>query len=61
MDLCVTFVDLIKAFDTVSLDGLCKIMAKLGCPTKIIALIDNFMMACLQVSKMMEVSLNCFP
>ena len=30
VDLYVTFVDLIKAFDTVSLDGLWKIMAKFG-------------------------------
>ena len=31
-DLYMTFVDLTKAFDTVSRNGLWKIMAKLGCP-----------------------------
>ena len=32
MDLYMTFVDLTKAFDTVSREGLWKIMAKFGCP-----------------------------
>ena len=32
LDLYMTSVDLTKAFDTVSLDGLWKIMAKFGCP-----------------------------
>ena len=32
LDLYMTFVDLTKAFDTVSRDGLWKIMAKFGCP-----------------------------
>ena len=32
MDLYMTFVDLTKAFDTVSRDGLWKITAKFGCP-----------------------------
>ena len=32
-----TFVDLTKAFDTVSREGLWKIMAKFGCPAKFIA------------------------
>ena len=32
VDLYMTFVDLTKAFDTVSRDGLWKIMAKFGCP-----------------------------
>ena len=32
-DLYTTFVDLPKAFDTVSRDGLCKTMSKFGCPT----------------------------
>ena len=32
-----TFVDLTKAFDTVSREGLWKIMAKFGCPTKLIS------------------------
>ena len=32
VDLYMTFVDLTKAFDTVSREGLWKIMAKFGCP-----------------------------
>ena len=32
MDLCLTFVDLTKAFDTVSSNRLWKIMARFGCP-----------------------------
>ena len=32
MGLYAAFVDLIKAFDTVSRDGLWKILARLGCP-----------------------------
>ena len=42
MDLYITFVDLIKAFDTVSREGLWKIMAKFGCPTKFIAMVRQF-------------------
>ena len=42
MDLYMTFVDLTKAFDTVSREGLWKIMAKLGCPTKFIAMFRQF-------------------
>ena len=42
MDLSMTFVDLKKAFDTVSLEGLWKIMAKSGCPTKFIAMVRQF-------------------
>ena len=34
MDLCAAFVDLTKAFDTDSRDGLWKILARLGCPPK---------------------------
>ena len=34
-----TFVDLTKAFDTASREGLWKIMAKFGCPTKFIAMV----------------------
>ena len=41
-DLYTTFVDLSKAFDTVSRDGLWKIMAKFGCPNKFIALVRSF-------------------
>ena len=36
------FVDLIKAFDKVSREGLWKIMAKFGCPTKFIAMVRQF-------------------
>ena len=37
-----TFVDLTKAFDTVSRDGLWKIMAKFGCPPRFIAMVRQF-------------------
>ena len=37
-----TFVDLIKAFNTVSRKGLCKIMTKFGCPSKFIAMVWQF-------------------
>ena len=42
MDLYMTFVDLTKAFDTASREGLWKIMAKFGCPTKFIATVRQF-------------------
>ena len=42
MDLYMTFGDLIKAFDIVSREGLWKIMAKFGCPTKFIAVMRQF-------------------
>ena len=42
LDLYMTFVDLTKAFDTVSLDGLWKIMAKFGCPPRYIAMVRQF-------------------
>jgi len=38
-DLFSTYVDLTKAFDTVSRDGLWKIMAKFGCPRKFISIV----------------------
>ena len=37
-----TFVDRTKAFDTVSREGLWKIMAKFGCPAKFIAMVRQF-------------------
>ena len=37
-----TFVGLTKAFDTVSREGLWKIMAKFGCPAKFIAMVRQF-------------------
>ena len=42
VDLYMTFVDLTKAFDTVSREGLWKIMAKFGCPAKFIAMVRLF-------------------
>ena len=42
VDLYMTFVDLTKAFDTVSREGLWKIMAKFGCPAKFIAMVRKF-------------------
>ena len=41
-DLYSTFVDLTKAFDTVSREGLWRIMEKYGCPRKFIALTRQF-------------------
>ena len=42
VDLYMTFVDLTKAFDTVSREGLWKIMAKFSCPAKFIAMVRQF-------------------
>ena len=42
LDLYMTFVDLTKAFDTVSRDGLWEIMAKFGCPPRYIAMVRQF-------------------
>ena len=42
MDFYMTFVNLTKAFDTVSHEGFWKIMAKFGCPTKFIAMVRQF-------------------
>ena len=52
MDLYMTFVDLTKAFDTVSREGFWKIMAKFGCPTKFVAM-GSSTMVCLHGSKTM--------
>ena len=41
-DLYSTYVDLTKAFDTVSRDGLWKIMRKYGCPDKFISIVRQF-------------------
>lgn len=41
-DLYTTFVDLTKAFDTVSREGLWKIMRKFGCPDKFISMVRQF-------------------
>ena len=42
VDLYMTFVDLTKAFDTVSRDGLMKIMTKFGCSPRYIAMVRQF-------------------
>ena len=42
VDLYMTFVDLTKAFDTVSREGLWKIMAKFGCFAEFIAMVRQF-------------------
>ena len=42
VDLYMTFVDLTRAFDTVSRDGLWKLMAKFGCPLRFIAMVRQF-------------------
>lgn len=41
-DLYTAFMDLLKGFDTVSRDGLRKIMKKYGCPRKVITLVQQF-------------------
>ena len=41
-DLYMTFVDLTKAFNTVSREDLWKILAKFDCPTKFIAMVRQF-------------------
>ena len=41
-DLFSTYVDLTKAFDTVSREGMWKIMAKYGCPRKFISMVQQF-------------------
>ena len=41
-DLYTTFVELTKAFDIVSRDGLWKIMAKFGCPSTFISVVRQF-------------------
>ena len=61
VDPYMTFVDLTKAFDTVSREGLWKIMAKFGCPAKFIAMVRQFHMVCLQGSKMMASFSDPFP
>ena len=42
VDLYMTFVDLTKAFDTASRNGLWKLMAKFGCPPRYIAMVRQF-------------------
>lgn len=42
MPLYISFIDLTKAFDLVSRDGLFKILHKIGCPPKLQSLIESF-------------------
>ena len=42
MGLYVAFVDLTKAFDTVSCDGLWKILVRLGCPPELLTILRQF-------------------
>ena len=39
--LCAAFVDLTKAFDTISRDGLWKTLARLGCPPKFLTILHH--------------------
>lgn len=41
-ELCTTFVDLTKAFDSVSRQGLWRIMSKFGCPDRFIRMVRQF-------------------
>ena len=60
VDLYMTFVDLTKAFDTVSRDGVWKIMAKFDCPPppRFIAMVRQFHDGMKARAQMMESSLN---
>ena len=40
--LYVAFIDLTKAFDLVSRDGLFKILAKIGCPPTLLSIVKSF-------------------
>lgn len=42
MPLYITFIDLTKAFDLVSREGLFKILPKIGCPPKLQSMIKSF-------------------
>ena len=42
MPLYIAFIDLTKAFDLVSRQGLFKILSKIGCPPKLLSLIESF-------------------
>ena len=48
-DLCMTFIDLTKAFDSVHREGLWKVLKKIGCPDKFVSIVRSFhdgMMGC---------------
>ena len=59
VDLYMTFVDLTKALDTVSRDGIWEIMAKFGCPAGFIAMLQQFRDG-RHAFRMMESTLNHF-
>ena len=42
MPLCIAFIDLIKAFDLVSRDGLVKLLPQIGCQPKLQNMIESF-------------------
>ena len=42
MPLYIAFIDLTKAFDLVSRDGLFKVLPKIGCPHKLQIMIESF-------------------
>ena len=42
MPLYIAFIDLTKAFDLVSREGLFRILSKIGCPPKLLSLIESF-------------------
>ena len=42
MSLYIAFIDLTKAFDLVSRDGLFKVLPKIGCPSKLQSMIESF-------------------
>ena len=42
MPLYIAFIDLNKAFDLVSRDGLFKVLPKIGCPPKLHSMIESF-------------------
>ena len=42
MPQCIAFIDLTKAFDLVSRDGLFQILPKIGCPPKLQSMIESF-------------------
>ena len=60
VDLFTAFVDLTKAFDTVSRDGFWKIMQRLAVQPDLEQLCGNSMMACLHGSRTIESNLNGF-
>ena len=55
-----TFVDSFKAFVTLSRVRLWKIITMFGCPAKFIAVVWQFIEACLHDSRTIESTLNCF-